>query len=111
MIDIGAETLIPIREVPRHLPPRPNGKRVHMSACYRWIKRGVQGVRLDSIKIGGSTYTSTEALQRFADHLSSGRREEPKVVPTQTLTRQRQIDKASDRLAEALHGTNRKREV
>ena len=111
MIDIGAETLIPIREVPRHLPPRPNGKRVHMSACYRWIKRGVRGVRLDSIKIGGSTYTSTEALQRFADHLSSGRREEPKAVPAQTPTRQRQIDKASDRLAEALHSTNRKREV
>ncbi|MBN2562331.1 MAG: DUF1580 domain-containing protein [Phycisphaerae bacterium] len=111
MIDIGAETLIPIREVPRHLPPRPNGKRVHMSACYRWIKRGVRGVRLDSIKIGGSTYTSTEALQRFADHLSSGWGEEPKAVPAQTLTRQRQIDKASNRLAEMLRGTNRKPEV
>lgn len=64
MINLSSETLIPIREAPRHLPKRPNGKRIHISACYRWISRGVRGVRLESIKIGGSTYASTEALQR-----------------------------------------------
>ena len=66
MIDISAETLIPLREAPRRLPPRPNGKRVHISACYRWISRGVRGVHLESIKVGGSTYTSLEALQQPA---------------------------------------------
>ena len=70
MIDISAETLSPLSEAPKHLPPRPNGKRVHISACYRWISRGVRGVHLESIKIGGSTYTSKEALQRIAERRS-----------------------------------------
>ena len=52
MIDIMQETLIPLREAPRRLPPRPNGKRVHISACYRWISRGVRGFRLEAIRIG-----------------------------------------------------------
>lgn len=65
MINISTEHLIPIRDVPRHLPPRPTGRRVHISAVYRWIQRGVHGNRLESIKIGGMVYTSFEALMRF----------------------------------------------
>ncbi len=64
MNNLSSETLIPIHEAPRHLPKRPNGKRIHISACYRQISRGVRGVRLESIKLGGSIYASTEALQR-----------------------------------------------
>ena len=105
MIDIRQETLIPLREAPRRLPPRPNGKRVHISACYRWITRGVRGVRLEAIRIGGSTYTSLEALQRFADHLGAPGAVRTTPERTATRTRQRQIDQASKRLREALgHG-------
>jgi hypothetical protein len=102
MIDITQETLIPLREAPRRLPPRPNGKRMHISACYRWISRGVRGVRLEAIRIGGSTYTSLEALQRFADHL--GAPGAPLTLPASSppRTRQKQIDQASKRLREAL---------
>ena len=71
MIDINKEHLIRIHDVPRRLPRRPTGKQVHISAVYRWIKRGVRGVFLESVKIGGSTYTSEEALQRFADQRSN----------------------------------------
>ena len=102
MIDISAETLIPLSEAPKHLPPRPNGKRVHISACYRWISRGVRGVHLESIKIGGSTYTSKEALQRFADRLSRASDQESDGSRAKTITRQKQIERASARLADAL---------
>jgi len=71
MISLQSETLIPVSEAPKHLPSRPSGKRVHISAVYRWIVRGVKGVRLESLKIGGGTYTSLEALQRFADALTA----------------------------------------
>jgi len=106
MIDITQETLIPLREAPRHLPPRPNGKRVHISACYRWISRGVRGVRLEAIRIGGSTYTSLEALQRFADHLGAPGATPTTSEPTATRTRRRQIDQASKRLREELGHSN-----
>ncbi len=102
MIDITQETLIPLREAPRRLPPRPSGKRVHISACYRWISRGVRGVHLEAIRIGGSTYTSLEALQRFADHLGAPGATQTTPEPRQTRARQRQIDQASKRLRDAL---------
>jgi hypothetical protein len=66
MIEIEGETLVALREVSKLLPLRPNGKRVHISAIYRWVQRGIKGVRLEAIRIGGTTYTSREALQRFA---------------------------------------------
>ncbi|MFO0787081.1 MAG: DUF1580 domain-containing protein [Phycisphaerales bacterium] len=70
MIQIAHEQLIALRDAPKHLPPRPGGKRVHISAVYRWITKGVSGVVLEAVRIGGTTYTSLEALQRFADRLS-----------------------------------------
>lgn len=66
MIDIAHEQLVPLQQVPRLLPPRLSGKRVHVSAIYRWAQRGVRGNRLEVIRVGGTTYTSREALQRFA---------------------------------------------
>lgn len=72
MIDISTENLIAIRDAPKHLPLR-NGKKVHVSAVYRWASRGLRGTVLESIKVGGTTYTSTEALQRFAERLTMGK--------------------------------------
>ncbi len=71
VIDVIHENLIPLREAPKRIPPRPSGKRIHISACYRWASRGVGGVVLETVKIGGTRYTSDEALQRFADALGS----------------------------------------
>jgi Protein of unknown function (DUF1580) len=87
MIHISHETLIPLREAPRHLPCRPDGKRVHISAFYRWVSVGVRGVRLESLKVGGTTYTSLEALQRFAVQLS-------RPEPTSSGPSQRSRDRA-----------------
>ncbi len=101
MIDIANDSLILIRDVPRLLPPRPNGKRVHISACYRWLSRGVKGVVLESVKIGGSTYTSQEALQRFVEEVSSAC-DHRGVQPHTPARRQKEIDDASRRLANAL---------
>lgn len=70
MIPIQGETLIQLRDVPRHLPAKPNAKRVHISACYRWVSTGVRGIVLESLKVGGTTYTSIEALERFSRELS-----------------------------------------
>lgn len=106
MIDISQETLVPIREVPRLLPPRPNGKRVHISACYRWLSRGVKGIVLESVKIGGSTYTSREALQRFAEQLSPVSRPNAPLYSPTPASRRRHIEEAA-RQAEAILGSRR----
>ena len=104
MIDISAEDLIPIRDVPKLLPPRPNGKRVHISAVYRWILRGVRGVCLESIRVGGTSYTSVEALQRFADRLSSGHHTDSATSIATTTTRRKQIERAEREVRAILGG-------
>jgi len=64
------EDLLTIPQAARRLPTRDHGRHVHPSTVWRWTKRGIRGVRLEIVKIGGSTYTSQEALQRFSDRLS-----------------------------------------
>jgi hypothetical protein len=65
MININNETLLTLAEAARSLPGR-----VHVSSLWRWARRGIKGVKLESIAIGGRRFTSIESLQRFADQLS-----------------------------------------
>lgn len=65
-IDVNKEKLVPVREVPSLISKWIPGQRpVSYSALLRWIRSGVAGVRLDSVLIAGSKYTSREALNRF----------------------------------------------
>jgi hypothetical protein len=65
MIDISTEDLIPVQAIPDHVPKQPSGKKTHKSAGYRWMKPGIQGVRLETVFIAGCRYTSKQALNRF----------------------------------------------
>ena len=60
MIDIQTEKIVPVNKIPSHVPERP-----HLATCWRWIKRGCRGVKLETVLIGGKRYSSLEALQRF----------------------------------------------
>ena len=104
VIDIGNEQLVSLRDVPKLLPARGNGKRVHISAVYRWVQRGIRGTRLEVIRVGGTTYTSREALQRFA----SPPAEPHQAANLNSTTRQGQIDRALQRLDEFLYGGKRR---
>jgi transposase len=94
MIDINAEQLVPLREVPQFLPRRA-GRKVHISTVYRWTQRGVRGIQLESVRVGGSTYTSREAMQRFAERLSQPGQVQLPGGPATTRTRQQQIERAA----------------
>ena len=74
-------------------------RRSAISAIYRWMQRGIKGVRLDAIRIGGTTYTSREALQRFALPAVAPHAEAENQL---SKTRQKQIDEAIQRLDEFL---------
>ena len=102
MIDIHNETLISISDTAKHLPRRPNGKTVHVSAVYRWIKKGIKGVRLESAKIAGCTYASLEALQRWSDALTDGEDSTAVGRLTSPKSRMTQIERASQQVNEQL---------
>jgi hypothetical protein len=99
MILLTAEKLIPLREAPSHLPRRSNGKTLHISAIYRWMRSGVRGVRLETLKLGGTTYTSLEALQRFAIRLGAKPSTESGCAPTSKPRSRHEVSTA--RLLEA----------
>ena len=76
MIDISTEQLLTLPQAARVRPHGRLGRPTHPSTVYRWISRGVRGVagvvKLEGVRLGGSWYTSREALQRFAEALTNG---------------------------------------
>jgi hypothetical protein len=70
-IIVAEETTFPLAETPKHIPPRRGGRKLHQATAFRWAKHGVRGVKLETIRIGGTLCTSVEALQRFFERLSA----------------------------------------
>jgi len=94
-IDIRSEQLLSINGATKSLHGRP-----HISTVWRWIQRGVRGVKLETVLIGGRRYTSNEALERFVSRTTAAAAGEP--APTRTPTqRQRAILAAERELAAA----------
>jgi hypothetical protein len=99
MIDIHKERLLKPAQAARVRPPGRKGRPTNVATVYRWMTTGVRGIKLESIRIGGTLYTSQEALQRFAERLTGD-------TPTTTATSQspstarheRQVDQALSEL-------------
>jgi hypothetical protein len=59
-LNLLAEDVIEINEVPNELPCR-----VNLSTVWRWTQRGIGGVKLETVNIGRKRMTSRQALSRF----------------------------------------------
>lgn len=96
MIDALSENLVRVpTEATRLFPGRP-----HASTIWRWYKRGVKGIRLEIVRIGGRPYTSREAIQRFIERTTAAA-EAPTVPCSSTRVRARAISDAERDLARA----------
>lgn len=73
MID---ESLMTLAEAARSLPHKP-----HVATLYRWMSRGVRGIRLRTILVGGRRYTSREALNEFIEATSQVGRQQTEIAP------------------------------
>jgi hypothetical protein len=71
-IDALQEELLTFAQAARHARPR-GSKPAAPSSLWRWHKKGISGVKLETICIGGTRYTSVEALQRFFDAVTLAR--------------------------------------
>ena len=63
------ETLLPLIEAVQ----KATGRRPHLSTCLRWCQRGSSGVRLESRVLGGRRLTSTEAVQRYMNAVTTAK--------------------------------------
>jgi hypothetical protein len=73
VIDIATEHLLTLAQAARLCPGGRQGRPTHSSTIYRWTEYGVRGHKLEAIRLGGTLYTSREALQRFAECLTCTR--------------------------------------
>lgn len=88
MIDLSNETVFPVTEAPKHIPGRPS-----QASVWRWVLKGIGGVKLESILIGGKRFTSEESIQRFCDRRTAAA--DGTITPVQTpRQRQRAIEQA-----------------
>jgi hypothetical protein len=72
MIDMQNETIIPLHRA-RKLPwlKGRSGGQLDIGTIRRWALRGVRGVKLETLRIGGSVCTSEQAVVRFVERLSN----------------------------------------
>ena len=68
-IDMQTERVGGLADVARWLP-RFQGTKIHNSTLWRWCSRGVRGVRLEYLRLGGRILTSVEAVARFSVELA-----------------------------------------
>ncbi len=62
---ILSETLLTFGQAAKRLPKIRNDKPVSPATMWRWASVGLRGIRLETTKVGGTTCTSVEALERF----------------------------------------------
>jgi hypothetical protein len=104
--DVRPETLrsnlISFGVLARQIPPSRQGRPVAISTLHRW-RRGMRGVHLDAVCIGGRWYTSTDAFQRFCSELTRTRDSPPNPhsCPSQA---DKAVDAAGDRAPLGLRG-------
>lgn len=97
MIDASKERLLSMTEAAARVPGYRAGKRTNVATLFRWAKDGSRGVRLETLQFGGRKVTSVEALQRFADRLTT-HPEDAKTSGPSVASRQRSAERASQEL-------------
>lgn len=95
MIDLANETSIAVGDTPAVCPGKP-----HKSTVWRWVLKGVRGIRLETIVVGGKRYTTIEAIERFIAATTAKANGEPTPLRT-PRQRQRAIERAERELSDA----------
>ena len=93
MIDPATETLIRFQETGRHIPGNPS-----VCALHRWRLHGVRGAKLETLLVGGTRFTSTEAISRF---IAAQNRDESPAPAITAKQRRTQAESANRVLQEA----------
>ena len=81
---VDLRNLFPLSESHRHLPRRPDGKKVHRTTVGRWASKGCRGVVLRTWLVGGVRFTNSLAIADFVACLTASGRGERPVTPSRS---------------------------
>ncbi len=91
MVNVANESLLTLAQARSEFPGR---ERQGLATLHRWRLKGVRGVRLETILIGGLRYTSREAIERF---ITTQNAADAPVLPGITATQRRRQAEAAQR--------------
>jgi hypothetical protein len=92
-IDLTRDEVFPLTTAAGRLPSVRGGRSVHVGTLHRWARKGVRGIRLDVIQLGGTLCTSQRSLREFFEALTSKQQPaESKTAAADTSTVDRQLD-------------------
>jgi len=63
------DELLTMKEAAKRLPTV-NGKPVHPSAIWRWCRKGIKGISLEYMILGGRYLTTMDAIEIFCNKLA-----------------------------------------
>lgn len=73
-----SDEYIPIHKAAARIPGRPS-----LATVWRWVLKGCNGIRLDSVMIGGRRFVTVEQIERFiAESTAAANRQATPVVRT-----------------------------
>lgn len=72
---------------------------IHTATVWRWCTKGVKGITLESVAIGGRRFTTSQAFQRFVQATNSA--SPAAQIPATPHQRQQAIKAAEKALAQA----------
>jgi hypothetical protein len=75
MIDLNREHPLTLIAAAATMPGFSKAKTICYRTIWRWAAKGLKGVRLETVCVGGQRYTTREAVQRFLDSLTAVRNE------------------------------------
>ena len=91
-IDPISDYLISLSQATRSLPTRPS------PACmWRWYRKGVNGIRLETVVVGGRRYTTKAAWTEFVRRTTAAANREPpkkEDAPERTASTRRKLKDA-----------------
>ena len=76
------ESLIDLTEATKCFPVK-----ISRATLERWVRRGVRGVRLETVRIGNRRFTSEQAIRRFLVAQQQTAPEQTRVAPKRNMSK------------------------
>ncbi|TWU33429.1 hypothetical protein Q31b_57460 [Novipirellula aureliae] len=89
---IDLQNSLTFRQLATRLSSCSDATPVHPSTVHRWRLRGIDGTRLEAVKIGGRWYTSWPALESFAATLTAKKNDPTRVSSQAAADAQVQLE-------------------
>jgi len=67
ILEEGTEQLMSLHDAANLFPKRRRGKKPAFSTIWRWAMRGVNGARLETVRVGSTLCTTRAAVERFIE--------------------------------------------